>query len=48
MKEFEKAEIEIFYFENQDFITTSPEHDNGYIDSDELLRMAKNLAEKIF
>ena len=48
MKEFEKAEIEIFRFENQDFITASEDHDNGFIDAGELLSLAKNIAEKIF
>ena len=48
MKELKKAEIEIYHFDSQDFITTSEEHDNGFVDVGELMSLAKNIAEKIF
>lgn len=46
MKKFEKPELEIFYFQCKDIITTSEEHDNGYVDTDDLARSGKNLLLK--
>lgn len=44
----EKATAEIFHFKCRDIITTSEgEHDNGFIDGDELARAIKNIAKDI-
>ena len=36
MKETLKAMLEIVYFEREDIVTTSIDHDNGFIDGGEL------------
>lgn len=43
----EKPEVEIISFEN-DIITTSIEHDNGFIGSDGFARAIKDIADKYF
>ncbi len=47
MKKFEKAELQIVYFECEDIITTSTDHDNGFIDGGDLMRMLKDFKESI-
>ena len=42
MKEFEKPTLEIIYFKN-DIITTSGEHDNGFIDGGALAYMINDI-----
>ena len=48
MKEMDRAEIEVFYFDCKDIITTSDDHDNGFIDGGDLVRAAKDLVNAIF
>ena len=48
MKKLEKAEIEIHYFDCKDIITTSSDHDNGFIDGGDLARAVKDLVNAIF
>ena len=48
MEKFEKPEVEIFHFQCADIITTSEEHDNGFIDGGDFARSVKNLVDKIF
>lgn len=48
MSKFKKPEIEIFHFQCNDIITASLDHDNGFIDTDELVRAIKNIVEDIF
>ena len=45
VKEFEKATLEIVYFECKDIITTS--HDNGFIGSEELAYLIQDLKKLI-
>ena len=43
-----KAELEIFYFDCKDIITTSDgEHDNGFVDFGDLAKAAKDLIDKL-
>lgn len=46
MSQFKKAEVEIHYFE-EDIITASDDHDNGFIGSDDLARAFQNMVEKL-
>lgn len=48
MKKFEKPTFEIVHFVCEDIITTSDEHDNGFIGGDMLASILKNLVETIF
>ena len=47
MNNLEKPEIEIFHFKC-DIITTSADHDNGYVDSGTLPRAIRDLVDKYF
>ena len=44
-KKFE-ASIEIHYFE-QDIITTSSDHDNGYVDGGDLAYLVEDIVNKV-
>ena len=46
MKEFKKFELEIFYFEN-DIVTTSGEHDNGFIDGGILAHIVDDIKTRL-
>ena len=41
------ASIEIVYFECNDIITTSSDHDNGYVDGGGLAYLAEDIVNKI-
>ena len=47
MSKFKKPELEIFHFQS-DIITTSSDHDNGYIDSGVLSYIISDIKEKFF
>ena len=39
--------LEIIYFECNDIITTSIDHDNGYIDGGDLANLSEDIADKV-
>ena len=41
------ASLEVVYFECDDIITTSGDHDNGYVDGEGLPNAVRNLIEKV-
>ena len=47
MSKIEKPELEIHYFE-EDIITTSTDHDNGYVDSGTLASALKEIKDTFF
>ena len=47
MTEVKKATLEVVYFDCKDIITTSSEHDNGYIDGGDLQYLIQDLKKLI-
>ena len=47
MKRMEKPMFEIVYFTCNDVITTSDDHDNGFINGDELARVKSDKEDQI-
>ena len=43
----EKPTVEIVYFNCKDIITTSSDHDNGFIDGGDFVRSVKDFVERI-